>query len=150
MCDAILCQRPRQVRLVGLELLIAAVAAMLTLGAMTAPGAQGEGRPPRAEMTVLRDLEYVPGGHERQRLDLYLSKQEGREAQSRVTSFVHQTLTALPVVQAFATENHNRRQFKHLAGDAVNASQRGALVNKAYGVVSGLTTTIGADQQPIA
>jgi len=82
MCDAILCQRPRRVRLVGLELLIAAVTAALMLGATTAPGAQGEGGPPRAEMTVLRDLEYVPGGHERQRLDLYLPKQEGQEAQT--------------------------------------------------------------------
>ncbi len=31
---------------------------------------------------VLRDLEYVPGGHERNKLDLYLPKQAGREGRT--------------------------------------------------------------------
>jgi acetyl esterase/lipase len=31
-------------------------------------------RPDLAKLTVLRDIEYVPGGHERQKLDLYLPK----------------------------------------------------------------------------
>jgi acetyl esterase/lipase len=32
------------------------------------------GRPDLSKLTVLRDIEYVPGGHERQKLDLYLPK----------------------------------------------------------------------------
>jgi len=38
---------------------------------------QRDGRPQAAEMTVSRDIEYVPGGHERQKLDLYLPKKAG-------------------------------------------------------------------------
>lgn len=32
---------------------------------------------PSEDMRILRDLEYVPGGHERQKLDLYLPKEKG-------------------------------------------------------------------------
>jgi len=34
------------------------------------------------DVRVLRDLEYVPGGHERNKLDLYLPKQAGREGRT--------------------------------------------------------------------
>ena len=37
-------------------------------------GQPGPQPPDLSKMTVLRDVEYVPGGHERQRLDLYLPK----------------------------------------------------------------------------
>jgi len=52
--------------------LLAAVVAVLGLGA--AAGAQKKGVGPAAleGVQVVRDLEYVPGGHERNRLDLYL------------------------------------------------------------------------------
>jgi len=40
--------------------------------------AQPAGQPPQPQIpdggTVLRDVPYVPGGHERQKLDLYLPK----------------------------------------------------------------------------
>jgi ATP-binding cassette subfamily B protein/subfamily B ATP-binding cassette protein MsbA len=68
----------------------------------------------------------------------------GREAQSRIMSFVHQTLTSIPVVQSFGAETHNRRRFEHLAGDVVSLSQRRALLDSSYGMVNGLATTFGA------
>ncbi|MEN6334882.1 MAG: alpha/beta hydrolase, partial [Phycisphaerales bacterium] len=38
-------------------------------------------RPDPSKLTILRDIEYVPGGHERQKLDLYLPKTaEGQPA----------------------------------------------------------------------
>ena len=37
-----------------------------------------------------------------------------REAQTRLLSFVQQTLTSIPVVQAFSTEDLNRQRFRHL------------------------------------
>jgi len=39
--------------------------------------AQTDRRPVRDGVTILRDVEYVPDGHERQRLDLYLPRQTG-------------------------------------------------------------------------
>ena len=66
-----------------------------------------------------------------------------REAQSRLLSFIHQTLTAIPVVQAFSTENHNSKQFHYLATDAVAQSQRGTLLKSTYGFANGSITTVG-------
>jgi ATP-binding cassette subfamily B protein/subfamily B ATP-binding cassette protein MsbA len=66
-----------------------------------------------------------------------------REAETRLLSFVHQTLTAIPIVQAFATVGRNRRQFQALARDTVAVSQRGNLFSNVYGLVNGLTLTIG-------
>ncbi len=67
----------------------------------------------------------------------------GREAESRLMSFVQQTLSAIPIVQAFGTEGRNRRRFQVLAEDAVAVSQRGTLFNRVYGLVNGLITTVG-------
>jgi ATP-binding cassette subfamily B protein/subfamily B ATP-binding cassette protein MsbA len=66
-----------------------------------------------------------------------------REAQSRLLSFVHQTLTAIPVVQAFGSENRNIQQFQYLATDAVAQSQRGILLKSTYGFANGSITTVG-------
>ena len=67
-----------------------------------------------------------------------------REAQSRLVSFVHQTLSAMPLVQAFSTERANQERFQNLADDAVGLSQRGALLTSAYGLVNGFVLTLGA------
>ncbi len=66
-----------------------------------------------------------------------------REAQSRLTSFIHQTLTAIPMVQAFSRESYNTQQFKHLARDAVTISQRETLLKSTYGLANGSVTTVG-------
>jgi ATP-binding cassette subfamily B protein len=56
---------------------------------------------------------------------------------------VHQTLTALPIVQAFDTREQNTLRFQGLASDAVTRSQRTVLLTSLSGVVNGLITTAG-------
>src|SRR5215475_558200 len=69
---------------------------------------------------------------------------ETREAESRLMSFVHQTLEAIPVVQAFGTEARNRQRFHAMAKDAVTLSERGALLGGTYTLMTGLLLTTGA------
>lgn len=78
------------------------------------------------------------GGRLRQRA------RQSREAQSSVMAFVHQMLTALPVVQAFGTERRNQRRYKRLSKDAVSRSQRNVLLRNSFGIINGLTLTAGA------
>ena len=59
-------------------------------------------------------------------------------------SFVHQTLEAIPVVQAFGTESRNRQRFHAMAQDAVALSERGALLRGTYRLMTGLLVTTGA------
>lgn len=66
-----------------------------------------------------------------------------REAESRLMGFVHQTLTAIPIVQAFGTRLLNRQAFQRLAADATVATQKGSLFSNVYGMVNGLALTIG-------
>jgi len=68
---------------------------------------------------------------------------QGREAQARLTRFVHQTVTSMPLVQAFAAERRNLDHFDVLVDEAVAASQRGVLIQKSFGLVSGLTNALG-------
>jgi ATP-binding cassette, subfamily B, bacterial len=66
-----------------------------------------------------------------------------REAQSRVLSFVHQTLSAIPIVQAFNSQARNGARFQQLAVDAVYRSQHTVMLNTASGVLNGLIITAG-------
>jgi ATP-binding cassette subfamily B protein len=64
----------------------------------------------------------------------------GREAKSRLMSFVHQTFSAIPVVQTFGTQSRHTARFDELAADAVSLAQRGNLLASSYGLVNGLVT----------
>jgi ATP-binding cassette subfamily B protein/subfamily B ATP-binding cassette protein MsbA len=66
-----------------------------------------------------------------------------REAISQLTSFVHQCLSAIPVVQVFSAEGRNREEFGRLAVLAVRANRGGTIVNNVFGIVNGAATTIG-------
>ena len=66
-----------------------------------------------------------------------------RDAESRLQAHVHQTLTSVPVVQAFAREHEEQQRFQELTIAAIHAHQRGAFVGSAYGLGSGLVTTVG-------
>lgn len=66
-----------------------------------------------------------------------------RETHSRLMAFVQQTLTAMPIVQAFATETRNQHRFQGLSDDAVTATQHNALAKNTFSMVTGLTTTAG-------
>lgn len=65
------------------------------------------------------------------------------ESVSSLLSFVHETLTAIPIVQAFGAEERNRERFRRLAHDAATQARRRALLASAYGLVNGITGTIG-------
>ncbi len=66
-----------------------------------------------------------------------------REMKSRVVTMVHQSLGALPVVQAFGTEDRNSSKFRHLTGNAVTLEQRGSLLGSSYGLINGVITSAG-------
>jgi ATP-binding cassette, subfamily B, bacterial len=61
-----------------------------------------------------------------------------REARSRLTGFVHQTLAAVPLVQAFGREGRNRERFQRLADEATSAAQTGALLQGSFALLNGL------------
>lgn len=67
----------------------------------------------------------------------------GREVQSRIQAHVQQTLSGIPVVQAFAQEDREHRRFLEFAGQAIQASQRVTLVTSVYNLGSGLIVTMG-------
>jgi ATP-binding cassette subfamily B protein/subfamily B ATP-binding cassette protein MsbA len=56
---------------------------------------------------------------------------------------VHQTLTGVSVVQAFAREEDEQRRFEDLATVAIRAHQRTTLVVSLYSLGSGLAATAG-------
>jgi ATP-binding cassette, subfamily B, bacterial len=68
---------------------------------------------------------------------------QAREAESRLMSFVQQTLTSVPIVQAFSSERHNQDRFRALATDAVAVSQRVSVVQGSRGLIDGLIATAG-------
>jgi ATP-binding cassette subfamily B protein/subfamily B ATP-binding cassette protein MsbA len=86
---------------------------------------------------VLAALAFYFGTHLRQRA------MRNREAQSTVMAFVHQTLTALPVVQAFGSEKRNRRHYRRVSNDAVSRSQSSVLLNNSFALIYGMTITAG-------
>jgi ATP-binding cassette subfamily B protein/subfamily B ATP-binding cassette protein MsbA len=66
-----------------------------------------------------------------------------REIESRIQSHVQQTLSGIPVVQAFSQEERERRRLQEFASAAIRARQRRTLVSSLNGLTSGLTTTLG-------
>ncbi len=67
-----------------------------------------------------------------------------REAEARLTSFVHQTLTAIPVVKAFTREERNREDFRAIGDTVVRRAQRGNLANQAFQFVNGSAVAMGS------
>lgn len=66
-----------------------------------------------------------------------------REIESRIEAHLQQTLSGIPVVQAFAREDVEQRRFQEYAGEAIRAHRRSAFIESAYGLGSGLVTTAG-------
>jgi ATP-binding cassette subfamily B protein/subfamily B ATP-binding cassette protein MsbA len=66
-----------------------------------------------------------------------------REAESRLGSHVHQTLSGIQVVQTFAQEQREQERFVERAAAVVRAQRRSALANGCHGLASGLITTLG-------
>jgi ATP-binding cassette subfamily B protein/subfamily B ATP-binding cassette protein MsbA len=66
-----------------------------------------------------------------------------REAQARLASFVHTTLGAIPLVQAFGAERRNVETYHRLSRDAVRSTRQGLVLKQVYAVVNTAATTIG-------
>src|SRR5205814_10446710 len=66
-----------------------------------------------------------------------------RGMESRIQSHVQQTLTGIPVVQAFTQEERTHRQFHEYADAAIAAQRRGTLVSSLSGLGTGLIATLG-------
>jgi ATP-binding cassette subfamily B protein len=67
----------------------------------------------------------------------------GRETQSRIQAHVQQTLSGIPVVQAFAQEDREHSRFLEYAGAAIQAQQRVTLLSSTYNLGSGLLIAVG-------
>jgi ATP-binding cassette subfamily B protein len=66
-----------------------------------------------------------------------------REVESRIQAHVQQTLTGMPVVQAFTQERRQKRLFRLFSRDAIRAQRRSTLIGSLSGLTSGLTVTLG-------
>jgi ATP-binding cassette subfamily B protein/subfamily B ATP-binding cassette protein MsbA len=67
-----------------------------------------------------------------------------REVESRLSSHIQQTLTGIPVVQAFGQEERESTRFTSFADAAIRTQQRSALLGSFNSLSSGLVTTLGA------
>ena len=66
-----------------------------------------------------------------------------REIETRIQSHLQQTLTGIPVVQAFTQEDREHARFEQFAEAAIRAQQRSTLVGSINSLSSGLVTTLG-------
>jgi len=66
-----------------------------------------------------------------------------REIESRIQAHIQQTLTGIPVVQAFAQEDREQQRFQKFADAAIQAQQRSTLIGSINSLSSGLITTLG-------
>ena len=65
-----------------------------------------------------------------------------RDAGANLTSFVHQVLSALPIVKVFCAESRNIRTYQNLAGKLVRASVLSTLYENGFKTLNGLGTAI--------
>ncbi|HWD19811.1 MAG TPA: ABC transporter ATP-binding protein [Verrucomicrobiae bacterium] len=75
---------------------------------------------------------------------LQLAARLKRDIETRVQSHIQQTLTGIPVVQAFGQEQREQMRFGNLAERAVRAHQRGAFLGSLNGLSSGLIAALGS------
>lgn len=74
---------------------------------------------------------------------LRLAAELKRDIESRIQSHIQQTLTGIPVVQAFAQEAREQERFERFADTAIRAQQRSTLLGSLNALSSGLIATLG-------
>ena len=67
-----------------------------------------------------------------------------REIESHIQSHIQQTLTGIPVVQAFGQEERESLRFRGFADAVIRSQQRSALLGSINSLSSGLITTLGS------
>jgi ABC-type multidrug transport system fused ATPase/permease subunit len=65
-----------------------------------------------------------------------------REIESRIQSHIQQTLTGIPVVQAFVQEEREQERFHRFADAAIVAQQRSTLIGSINSLSSGIITAL--------
>lgn len=75
---------------------------------------------------------------------LRLAARWKREIEIRIQSHIQQTLTGIPVVQAFGQEDRESRRFETFAEAAIKTQQRTALLGSINSLSTGLITTLGS------
>lgn len=75
---------------------------------------------------------------------LHLAAKLRREIEGRIQAHVQQTLTGIPVVQAFGQEAREQQRLEQFADDVIRAQQRTVLFGSLNSLSSGLVTTLGA------
>jgi ATP-binding cassette subfamily B protein/subfamily B ATP-binding cassette protein MsbA len=68
---------------------------------------------------------------------------ERRDLEGEMTSLVHQTLTAMPAVQAFTREQHEGVRYRDYADRTVTAYVRATLAGSWFKLFAGLATALG-------
>ena len=71
------------------------------------------------------------------------ASKRAREADAQKLAFVHETLDAMPIVQAFDARPRNLSRFKTLSAAAIAASRDGELARSRVTQLSGLVTVAG-------
>ncbi|MEO5802724.1 MAG: ABC transporter ATP-binding protein, partial [Verrucomicrobiota bacterium] len=66
-----------------------------------------------------------------------------REIENKIQSHIQQTLTGIPLVQAFAQEDREHLRFQQFADAAIRAQQKSTLISSINSLCSGLITAIG-------
>jgi ATP-binding cassette subfamily B protein/subfamily B ATP-binding cassette protein MsbA len=66
-----------------------------------------------------------------------------RQVEARIQAHVQQTLTGIPVVQAFVQEDRERQRFEVFTDQAIQAQWRSTLLGSFSDLASGLTLTLG-------
>ncbi|MGZ4962271.1 MAG: ABC transporter ATP-binding protein [Limisphaerales bacterium] len=74
---------------------------------------------------------------------LRAAAKDKREIETRIQSHIQQTLSGMPVVQAFVQEEREHERFRQFAAQAIDAQQRSTFLGSLGGLSSGLITTIG-------
>ena len=66
-----------------------------------------------------------------------------REIESKMQAHLQQTLTGIPVVQAFTQEDREHERFEAFAADALKAQRRSTVISNLCELSSGLAVTLG-------
>jgi ATP-binding cassette subfamily B protein len=74
---------------------------------------------------------------------LRAAAKQKREIETRIQSHIQQTLTGMPVVQAFAQEDREHEGFQQFAAQVIAAQQRSTFLGSLGGLSSGLISTLG-------
>jgi ATP-binding cassette subfamily B protein/subfamily B ATP-binding cassette protein MsbA len=66
-----------------------------------------------------------------------------REIESQIQSHAQQTLSGIPVVQAFTQQDREQERFHSFTENAIRAQRWSTLIGSLSGLISGLTITLG-------